>query len=107
MWEARSERRWIICARGTPHRRGDRATGATIEAGILGVRHQNPKHIVLAAPVGAPDSLERLRPLVDEIVCLHAPIDFMSVSVFYRHFEQTTDAEVMKLLEQLQPAGRQ
>jgi putative phosphoribosyl transferase len=53
---------------------------------------------VVAAPVGAPDSVAALAPQVDDLVCLATPFDFHAVSQWYRHFEQTSDAEVQDLL---------
>lgn len=78
------------------------ATGATVQAGIMGLRMQQPRKVVLAVPVAAPDSLERLRADVDEIVCLCAPASFMAVGMFYDTFAQTTDEEVIDMLERFQ-----
>ena len=82
------------------------ATGATVMAGIMGLKDRKPGRLVLAVPVAASDSLEKLSQYVDEVVCLHAPDDFMSVGVFYRDFHQTTDDQVMELLERSQPAEK-
>jgi putative phosphoribosyl transferase len=53
---------------------------------------------VLAVPVGAPDSVERLRAGADEVICLYAPVLFYAVGQFYDHFEQVSDDEVVALL---------
>ena len=82
------------------------ATGATVLAGLMGLKDRKPGRLVLAVPVAAADSLEKLSQYVDEVVCLHAPDDFMSVGVFYSNFHQTTDDQVMELLERSQPAGK-
>ncbi|MCH7601128.1 MAG: phosphoribosyltransferase [Planctomycetes bacterium] len=82
------------------------ATGATVLAGIMGLKDRKPGRLVLAVPVAASDSLEKLSQYVDEVVCLHAPDDFMSVGVFYSDFHQTTDDQVMELLERSQPAEK-
>ena len=57
-----------------------------------------PARLVLAVPVCAPDTVARLRPLLDELVCLHAPVGFSAVGQWYAHFGQTTDEEVDELL---------
>jgi len=77
------------------------ATGATVQAGLMGLRGRlrGPKRLVLAVPVAAPDSLDRLRAHVDEVVCLSTPEDFRAVGMFYEHFAQTTDEEVIALLD--------
>ncbi len=49
------------------------ATGATMIAALHAVRARKPAVLVCAVPVASPDSLELVRPLADEVVCLHAP----------------------------------
>ncbi|NPV92453.1 MAG: phosphoribosyltransferase [Firmicutes bacterium] len=75
------------------------ATGFTVEAGIQYLRRQPVKKLVLAVPVAPPDTIERLRPQVDEIVCLQTPSEFYAVGQFYRDFSQTTDQEVIEILK--------
>jgi predicted phosphoribosyltransferase len=74
------------------------ATGATLRAAIEVVRQNAVARLVVAAPVGAPESVAGLAPLVDEMVCLATPFGFHAVSQWYRHFDQTSDAEVQDLL---------
>jgi predicted phosphoribosyltransferase len=54
---------------------------------------------VLAVPVAPPDTLERLRPKVDEVVCLIVPDYLGAIGSFYRDFRQLADDEVIELLE--------
>jgi putative phosphoribosyl transferase len=81
------------------------ATGATVEAALRSVRHNCPARIVLAAPVAAPDTVEALRPLADDIVCLQLPRELGAVSLHYLDFPQVTDAEVIDLLRRAHAAG--
>ncbi|MEN9903949.1 MAG: hypothetical protein RLZZ555_514 [Pseudomonadota bacterium] len=74
------------------------ATGATMIAALHGLRHRQPARLVCAVPVAAPDSLERVRPLADELVCLEAPPQFQAVGQFYHRFDQVGDDEVIALL---------
>lgn len=74
------------------------ATGATMIAALHAVRSKKPARLICAVPVAAPDSLERVRPYADEVVCLDAPEGFHAVSLFYRRFEQVEDEEVKALL---------
>jgi predicted phosphoribosyltransferase len=74
------------------------ATGATLRAAVEVVRKSKPARLVVAAPVGAPDSVDALEAEVDEMVCLATPFGFHAVSQWYRHFDQTSDAEVQALL---------
>jgi predicted phosphoribosyltransferase len=74
------------------------ATGATLRAAIEVARQSKVARLIVAAPVGAPDSVAALAPLVDDMVCLVTPFQFHAVSQWYRHFDQTSDAEVQDLL---------
>jgi predicted phosphoribosyltransferase len=57
-----------------------------------------PARLVLAAPVGAPDTCEALRREADDVVCLIAPQSFRAVGLWYDDFEQTSDDEVRAVL---------
>ena len=74
------------------------ATGATMEAAIVALRERKASRIVVAAPVGAADTCQRLAKLADEVVCLAIPRDFVAVGSWYEDFTQTTDREVTELL---------
>ena len=74
------------------------ATGATMIAALHGLRHRQPARLICAVPVAAPDSLERVRQLADEVCCLSAPEDFQAVGQFYRHFDPVEDEQVIALL---------
>ena len=50
------------------------------------------------ADLAAPDSLERVKPYADKLVCLAAPPGFYSVGQFYLDFPQIEDDEVARLL---------
>jgi len=79
------------------------ATGSTMRAALRGVRQAGPRRLVLAVPVAPPDTLAALAPEADDVVCLSAPEDFGAVGRFYIDFEQTSDEEVVRLLDE---AGR-
>lgn len=74
------------------------ATGTTMRAALEALRRQMPAALVLAVPVAAAEALALLRPLVDDVVCLETPRDFLGVSQVYDSFPQLTDAEVTALL---------
>ncbi len=75
------------------------ATGGTVLAALRALRKAAPAHIVLAIPVAPPETLARLSTEVDEVVCLEAPSDFRAVGVHYVDFTQTSDQEVIDLLQ--------
>ena len=74
------------------------ATGASMEAAVAALRQLEPARIVVAAPVGAPETCARLARVADEVVCAHAPQAFRAVGLWYEQFDQTTDDEVIALL---------
>jgi putative phosphoribosyl transferase len=74
------------------------ATGSTMKAAVQSVRASAPAQIVVAVPVGAPDTCRQFATLVEEVVCARTPEPFFSVGQWYRDFEQTTDQEVRELL---------
>jgi putative phosphoribosyl transferase len=75
------------------------ATGATMEAAILAVRQLQPARVVVAAPVGAAETCQRLRIIADEVVCASTPDFFQAVGLWYERFDQTSDEEVIELLQ--------
>jgi predicted phosphoribosyltransferase len=75
------------------------ATGASMMAAIHAVRVHGPSRIVVAVPVGPPETVEALRSEVDELVCPIMPEWLMSIGHWYMDFSQTSDAEVMRLLQ--------
>lgn len=77
------------------------ATGATIKAAILSLKEQKVAKLVLALPVGPRETVKVLREMVDELICLETPHDFMAVSVHYLDFPQVSDSEVVDLLQKL------
>ena len=74
------------------------ATGVTAEAAIASVRRLGPRRLVLAAPVCARDTVTRLTPMVDRVVCVEQPLRFVAVGQWYDDFDQTSDAAVVDLL---------
>lgn len=75
------------------------ATGVTARAAIRALRQLHPRRIILAVPVSSPETAAALQPEADELVCVAMPHDFMGVGMWYRRFEQTSDREVIHLLE--------
>jgi putative phosphoribosyl transferase len=76
------------------------ATGATMIAALHALRDQGPSRLICAVPVAAPDSLARVRPLADDVVCLLAPPDFHAVGQYYDSFGQIEDEQVIATLNQ-------
>jgi putative phosphoribosyl transferase len=75
------------------------ATGSTMRAAVAALRAESPRSIVIAVPVGAPETCQAMTQLVDDLVCLATPQPFYAVGLWYENFEQTEDEEVHDLLE--------
>ena len=76
------------------------ATGATMISALHALRDRKPARLVCAVPVAPPDTLEKIRPYADEVVCLAAPDNFRAVGQFYAAFPQVEDDEVIEILRQ-------
>jgi predicted phosphoribosyltransferase len=74
------------------------ATGATMRAAVKALRQQGAGQIVVAVPVGPPDTCQELAQLADETICLSTPPFFQAVGQYYEDFSQTSDDDVRELL---------
>ena len=76
------------------------ATGATMISALHALRDRKPARLICAVPVAPADTLEKIRPYADEVVCLSTPLFFQAVGQFYTDFPQVDDTEVEALLKQ-------
>lgn len=83
------------------------ATGGTVRAALQGLSRVRPAYLVLAVPVAPADAIEQLRSQTDEIVCPATPEPFHAVGAHYDDFTQTSDAEVIALLNEAQSWNRE
>lgn len=77
------------------------ATGSTLLAGVRALRETSPAALMVGIPVGPRETLQELKGEVDRLESLASPEDFLAVGRFYERFEQTSDEEVIRLLEKL------
>lgn len=75
------------------------ATGITAEAALRALRRGRARRIILAAPTCARDAAARLSRLADDVVCVISPVDFVAVGKWYLDFDQTSDDDVVRLLD--------
>ncbi len=75
------------------------ATGSTARVACQVARAQGATRVILAVPVAPRRSLAALSDVADDVVCLETPEPFFSVGQFYRDFSQTSDEEVVALLD--------
>lgn len=74
------------------------ATGGTVRAAVQGIGSLKPGKLILAVPVAPSETVEALRNSVDELVCPEMPSPFRAIGLWYDQFEQTTDEQVVELL---------
>ena len=76
------------------------ATGSTMKAAVQAVRARDPSSVVVAVPVGAPETCREFAGIADEVVCARSPAPFAAVGQWYVDFSQTGDEEVRELLRE-------
>jgi predicted phosphoribosyltransferase len=76
------------------------ATGSTMKAAIMALQLKQPKEIIVAVPVAARSTCDEMAGLVKTLICPLQPVDFHAVGLWYDNFSQTSDEEVIELLEQ-------
>jgi predicted phosphoribosyltransferase len=82
------------------------ATGASMVAALCALRKRKPAKLVVAVPVGPPDTCVLMRRYADDVVCAMTPERFEGVGLWYEDFTQTTDDEVRELLARRTQLGQ-
>ena len=75
------------------------ATGSTVRACLRMLEKSDAERVVLAVPVGPPETVRELQELADEVICLETPGDFRGVGQFYERFDQVSDEEAIAYLK--------
>ena len=75
------------------------ATGYTARAAIEAIRRGGARRVILAVPVAPEDSVAAMRGVADEVMVVDTPPRFFAIGDFYEDFAQTSDEEVVSLLE--------
>jgi len=75
------------------------ATGSTARAACQVARARGASRVVLAVPVAPRGTVAVLRADADEVVCVEMPASFFAIGQFYDDFSQTSDSEVVALLD--------
>lgn len=83
------------------------ATGRSALAAVRSLRRRGAARVILAVPVAAPESVNRLRQEADEVVSVETPVGMWAVGLWYEDFRPTTDEEVAALLASAQARDRQ
>lgn len=84
------------------------ASGFTMIAAIKSLKKRKPDRIISAVPIASKVAYDRVKPLVDELVCLAvAYTPTFAVASFYQHWYDLTDEEVLQFLKGWQKKYRQ
>jgi putative phosphoribosyl transferase len=76
------------------------ATGYTMIAAVEMAKKQKAGSITVAVPVSPEDTVRRIEPMVDNLICIHiARTRSFAVASFYRDFHDMSDGEVLDRLE--------
>jgi putative phosphoribosyl transferase len=78
------------------------ATGATAEAAVAIMRARGAAEVVVAAPVGAPESIARISRVADRVVCVDIPPWLGGVGAWYRDFTPVSEDEIARWLHPMQ-----
>ena len=70
-----------------------------MKASIYSIRKKKPSSIVVAVPVGPPETIEELKKEVNRVICLIVFKPFFAIGQFYEDFTQVSDEEVVKILK--------
>ncbi|MHB1209171.1 MAG: phosphoribosyltransferase [Acidimicrobiales bacterium] len=76
------------------------ATGATARVAVQVVRERGARAIVVAVPVASREARIAIAQIADAVVCLSTPDQFRAVGQWYENFDQTSDDEVTRLLDE-------
>ena len=73
------------------------ATGATMIVAARWIRKQEPKRLIIAAPVAPRQVVERLKEEADEIEVIRNPSEFKTVEQFYQEFAAVSDDHIVQI----------
>lgn len=75
------------------------ATGCTMRAALTWLADSGAAGLVVAVPVAPPDVVAALAAEVDAVITLAEPTPFYAVGMYYEDFSQTTDDQVIAILQ--------
>lgn len=74
------------------------ATAVTLRAAVASLRKAKAGRIIVAVGVCSPETAQRLRHEVDDVVCVLMPSDLVAVGLYFDDFHPVNDDEVVELL---------
>src|SRR5215216_359774 len=73
------------------------ATGVTMIEAARWIRKQEPKQLIIAAPVAPKRALEPLKNEVDQVEIIRRPSDLKAVEQFYQEFASVSDDQILQV----------
>ena len=81
------------------------ATGASMLAAVRAIRQHSPASLIVAVPVASRSAIAAVEKVADSCVALMVPEPLYGVGMYYDDFSQTSDNEVLALLERATPVA--
>ena len=78
------------------------ASGATLIPAVRWIKRQQPKQLIIAAPVAQEQAAELLKKEADQLQFIITPSNFTAINQFYQKFEPVTDEQVIDILNKWQ-----
>jgi putative phosphoribosyl transferase len=75
------------------------ATGATMIATARWIRRQEPRRVVIAAPIAPKQVVKRLKEEADHIEVIRNPSKFKAVEQFYQEFAPVSDDQILQIVK--------
>ena len=76
------------------------ASGITMKAAVISIRHRRPKAIIIAVPTASTTALALLRGVADKIITMNTGEPPFAVADYYRHWYDVSDEEVVRYFDQ-------
>jgi putative phosphoribosyl transferase len=78
------------------------ASGATLIPAVRWIKRQQPKQLIIAAPVAQEQAAELLKKEADQLQFIITPSNFTAINQFYQNFEPVADEQVIDILNKWQ-----
>jgi predicted phosphoribosyltransferase len=78
------------------------ASGATLIPAARWIKKQQPKQLIIAAPVAREQAAELLKKEADQLKFIITPSNFIAINQFYHNFEHVADEQVIGILKKWQ-----
>ena len=78
------------------------ASGATLIPAARWIKKQQPKQVIIAAPIAQEQAAELLKKEADQLKFIITPSNFIAINQFYQNFQPVADEQVIDILKKWQ-----